>query len=82
MRLYEDQLSLRTLRYAYYYKGNISVSDIARFADAARRSRVRSCSASYSTYHRGVPRGDSHASPGSSRRPNADAGPDLRESCT
>ncbi len=29
MRLYEDQLSLRTLRNAYYYNGNISVSDIA-----------------------------------------------------
>lgn len=29
MRLYEDQLSLRTLRYVYYYNGNIVVSDVA-----------------------------------------------------
>lgn len=29
MRLYEDQLSLRTLRNAYYYNGNLSVSDVA-----------------------------------------------------
>jgi hypothetical protein len=29
MRLYEDQLSLRTLKYAYYYNGNIAVTDVA-----------------------------------------------------
>jgi len=29
MRLYEDQLSLRTLRYVYYYNGNLAVSDVA-----------------------------------------------------
>ncbi len=29
MRLYEDQLSLRTLRYVYYYNGNIAVTDVA-----------------------------------------------------
>ena len=29
MRLYEDQLSLRALRYVYYYNGNIAVTDVA-----------------------------------------------------
>jgi len=29
MRLYEDQLSLRTLKYVYYYNGNIAVADVS-----------------------------------------------------